>query len=137
RLWGNDYNASNKHGASTLPSGGGDSRLIVEYGRDEGPIGAYDAPSKNGFITDNERGRWNHFRWHSKMASSSSSNDGVVEVWWNGTLVARDTSMDIYGSGRNYIDQGYLLGWANSGFASKTSIFIDDVRFYDTDPGWN
>ena len=28
------------------------------------------------------------------------------------------------------------MGYSNSGFAAETVFYIDDVKFYDTDPGW-
>jgi hypothetical protein len=31
---------------------------------------------------------------------------------------------------------GYLLGWANSGFAQETVFYVDNVKFYQTSPGW-
>jgi len=138
RLWGDSYNATNKHGASTLPAAGGNSDLFAEYGKNEGPIGAGwgDAPIARNFITNAERGRWNQFRWHSKMATTASAENGLIEMWWNGVLVDRDLSMDIYSSAANYINEGYLIGWANSGFTSQTLLYIDDVSFYSTNPGW-
>ena len=48
-----------------------------------------------------------------------------------------ETSLDIYDSSVDYMDAGYLLGWANSGFASTTYLFVDDVSFFDSNPGWN
>jgi hypothetical protein len=28
------------------------------------------------------------------------------------------------------------MGWSNSGFTQATDWFIDDVKFFDQDPGW-
>lgn len=137
-LWGDVYSATNTHGASTWPTGNGDSDLFADYGKNEGPVGpAYgDSPVVYNFITDAERGQWNHFRWHSKMATTADSEDGLMEIWWNGVLVAQDLSMDIFSSTANYINEGYLLGYSNSGFTDQTLIYIDDFAVYATDPGW-
>ena len=67
----------------------------------------------------------------------------LMEFWVDGVKTRAvdgktgGTGLDLFNSaGMNYLNQGYLLGWANSGFDKDTHIFIDDVRFYDTDPGW-
>jgi hypothetical protein len=141
RVWKGDQNDGNngyssywiKGGASTTPDGGG-SRLIEEYGWNgsgvgTGPGSAPDAASIDDFITAAQLGKWTHFKVHVK-AATTGQNNGVIEVWRDGAKLASSTNLPWYptngqASAFNY---GYLLGWANSGFASETNVYIDDVR---------
>jgi hypothetical protein len=78
-------------------------------------------------------GQWNKIKMRAKAASSRTSADGVMEFWVNDILVlairngkfhnAYDTPADAV------LRNGYLMGWANSGFTEKTIFFIDDVKF--------
>ncbi len=68
-----------------------------------------------------------------KVPTSSTSNDGVMKLWKNGQLVANITDLQSFGgTGKNYIDQAYFLGWANSGFTQATVMNIDDVTIADS-----
>jgi hypothetical protein len=80
-------------------------------------------------------GQWVRIVIHLKYASSSN-NDGVAEVWKT-RGGARTKIMDIrngnwYVSGQRGFDQGYLLGWANSGFSSSTEFAIDNFAVSTT-----
>lgn len=135
RIWGNDYNAPNKVGAETWATGGGDSRLDgMAVLNGSGPIryiGRYGS-----FINDGTRGRWVQIRAHFKLADIGKSN-GIVRFWVDGKLVIDERSVAVYSTnGLHYWDQGYLLGWANSGFNENTPVFVDDFVIYNRNPGW-
>ena len=143
RIWGDVYSASNEVGASTWPLDGGDSRLGFEYEKDEKPMGAYGSGGPNPFVHNGNRGRWTHVQFHARLGSGPEAFDGSMELWVDGAkTTALDNKsgkpgLDLYNSdAMNYFNEGYLLGWANSGFDKDTYIFIDDVRFYDANPGW-
>ena len=36
----------------------------------------------------------------------------------------------------DFLLNGYLMGWSNSGYSEATNIYIDDFKLYDTNPGW-
>jgi len=111
--------------------------LITEYYQNEQPMGNYGSGTVNPFIDSSKLGRWVQFRMYGRLASGPSAHDGVIRIWWDGALAHQVTNLDMYNTtGVNYWDQGYLLGWANSGFSAATSVFIDDVKIYDKNPGW-
>ena len=97
------------------------------------------------------RGAWNRIRFYCKAASQAvdpprSTSDGIMRYWVNDTLIIETTTMDLWNGNwdgigdpewtRNHITNGYLLGYSNSGFAEETHVYVDDVKFYDVDPGW-
>lgn len=70
---------------------------------------------------------------HFKVPTSSSSYDGVAELSKNGTSIISVNKLGNFGSqGRNYMNEAYFLGWANSGFTQQTTFHIDNVVFRDT-----
>lgn len=83
------------------------------------------------------RGRWNHFVCHILLQSADGAADGRVRCWYNGTLY-RDlqnwTTWPKTGDpADNVLTGGYLMGYANSGFAEDTKVWIDDVELADHD----
>lgn len=155
RLWGNmgdrgeSYDSSwVKWGAQTWSeeNGGngtpGESRVQTNFTApktaDPTAHVLFNGANGSGFITAADQGAWMQVRAHAKIASSADAKDGVVEWWKNGELWAQSTGLDFYdpsGAG-NYFDIGYLFGAANSGFDELTYLWLDDLSFFDTDPGW-
>jgi hypothetical protein len=129
RLWDEEYsNYRVKLGFSTMPRGGGDSNIITEYGTNLGGVGPFGSDSDGGGITDSRRGRWVRITVHVRLATAAN-NDGVIEMWVDGVKTISNTSLPLYpdnGLG-NYLRNGYLMGWANSGFSSTSSTWIDDL----------
>lgn len=63
----------------------------------------------------------------------SDNGDGVVQISKNGSLLASSTNLPCFpttGAANNGFDYGYLLGFANAGFAATTYLFIDNVSIY-------
>lgn len=85
-------------------------------------------------------GQWNRVRLQFRAASSRTASDGIMRMWVNNALFAELTT----GRFHNFYDtpvdavlrNGYFFGWSNSGFTEETVFFIDDVKFYDSNPGW-
>ena len=138
----NGYTSFNvKVGASTGVGGvsTGDEQLFAEWGVNglgvgpNGSSGSQPGFFYNSWVTDTVRGRWIDVRVHLKVATSSNNN-GVIEVWRDGTKVISATTLANYPSGGagNYYNFGYLMGWANSGFAQATNVYVDDVSFSAT-----
>jgi Polysaccharide lyase len=119
-----------KAGVSTWPSGSGDSDLGGEIGTDTKPTGQYNASMKSRAIDDTVRGKWTLFRIHMKASSGTNKNDGIIEMWKNGTQIFSSKDLALYASNGTTpaFEYGYLLGWSNSGFAAATRIYIDDVQ---------
>ncbi len=87
------------------------------------------------FIGSADRGKWMTVKVRIKAPSATGVKDGIVQVWKNNVQVL-DVSTATAGSGSsNYIDEMYLLGWANSGFNETTSLYIDNFIFSDTPIG--
>lgn len=137
RLWDVNYNAYYiKGGCSTqvVASTPEDPKIILEWGKDKtgsapnnggpsvGPSGA--EWSK---ITDSWRGRWIKVEIHAATASSAN-NDGVLELRLDGVSRASTTTIPWYpvNGTNNYFRNGYLFGWANSGFTTNTNTFISE-----------
>lgn len=89
-----------------------------------------------------DRGRWMHLVFHGKAATSRGSNDGVMETFrkWEGEVVhtriqrIEDADIPAPANGPNGWKNGYLMGWSNPGYDTKTDFYIDDFIIGDTFP---
>lgn len=133
RLWGSTYDDLEKAGASTWLDSPPDgfSALITDWNRHGDGIGpkggAFDR-----FIGPADRGTWIDVMIHAKAATATAF--GGMRFWKNGVLAIDGTgTMDNYTPGEAHgYRYGYLLGWANTGFAADTDLYIDDVVFGTT-----
>ncbi len=134
RLWDElDSPAYVKPGYSTNPGVlSGDDRLTVEYTRRlaDGTIKTVAGIGQSPLIvTASTRGRWVKFQTRSKLATSETSNDGVMQMWVDGVLVVNATTLPLFSGApdaKNWLRNGYIMGWANSGFSLTTDTYIDD-----------
>lgn len=128
RLWGADYSDDEKVGASLFYDAAG-SNINIEWSEAQGGIGVNEQASAS-FIRAADLGEWMSVRVYAKAPTAST--DGVLRIWKNGSLVIERTAMGNYTVGEPHAYRyGYLLGYANSGFASTTKIVIDNVRVYE------
>lgn len=155
-LWAGEYQAAKQDGAKLgghlWPTGSNGGSEFVAYARAN--VNGNYVLSKNWnckacsngksslAITNNDKGRWMTLVIHMKYASQAN-NDGVYEIWktdWQGKTVklvdihdgpwyATMANSTVPGKG---FDNGYLLGWANSGFNNDTFIYIDNLKFSTT-----
>jgi len=92
------------------------------------------------FFTAAKGGAWYRMRMHFRCASAGGTTDGVFEAMMGDELVWRSrTDYQFFPSGGstvNYVRNGYLLGYANSGFTDQTDFHIRAVKCYDQNPGW-
>jgi hypothetical protein len=90
------------------------------------------------FLTAALGGTWQQVRVHYRHASGPGATDGVFEGWFGGALQFRSRTDWVFWQtgGSNYMRNGYLMGWANSGFADETDFHIRGIKFYDSDPQW-
>ncbi len=118
---------------STTSNGGGGSDLEIHkaHAGSELPI---DRPaSGRDFITAQDLGAWHEIVARLKVPTADGANDGIAQMWKDGVQVVDLTAINNWGgTGKNYFDAGYLLGWSNSGFAETTVFYIDNVVFADT-----
>lgn len=134
RLWDEVYNRSDvQFGFSTRLMPGDLSRLTREWlvrGADgrlqENPRGNV----YRDWITAGDRGTWMRIQIRGRLSRGPDANDGLIQVWKNGSLILDQQGMDFWSDmvgANNYFLNGYLLGWANSGFDQTTHMYIDDV----------
>lgn len=82
-------------------------------------------------------------RLHCRAASAFDAEDGVWQMWVNGTILCSITTARLWnfdvGSGpgastlfRNY----YLMGYSNSGYLAQTDFIVDNLKIYYASPGW-
>jgi hypothetical protein len=52
-----------------------------------------------------------------------------MEMWVDGVKTVSNTGLPMYPTGGvgNYLLNGYIMGWSNSGFSTTSSTYIDDV----------
>jgi len=98
----------------------------------------------NNFVTPNDAGKWMHIVYHLKASSSNSATDGLIRMYrkWQGdptyTLI-NDLSNINVGIGAGSIasgtlgwSAGYLMGYANTTYATHTEWLLDDLTISDT-----
>lgn len=138
RIWGGgDNNNCSTFGASRFPLGSnGDAQYGGEARKScSGMSESFVTPGpKFDMVTDDYRGRWVRFRWYGKNAGST--NTGVMKVWWDDVLSLSESNWAQGTTGATYWDEAYIMGAANSGSPNDSAYYIDDIKFYDSDPGW-
>lgn len=83
-------------------------------------------------IVASQRGQWLLTRIHIKVHPT----DSVIEAWVDGTLQYRRTGTGLWTGVRDFIRNGYLMGYSNGGYTDVTVFYIDEFKVWDTDPGW-
>lgn len=139
RLWGgaDGYDKEGTWGFSANGTGNCDSSMGHEYAHyGHGVTPGYYSSPRVSLANDANRGRWVHMRFYNKMASGPNRADGVARVWMDGRLVIDRRDANSYSDRFPYTDRGYLMGYDNARFDQTTFIYIDDVRFYTSNPGW-
>ena len=103
---------------STQPSSTGGSDLEIHHynaGR-EGSV----RNAASDFITLSDRGKWLDILVQVAVPTSSTSSNGIMRLWKNGTKIVDVSNLPSWGGSTNHIDQAYFMGWSNSGFNSST-----------------
>jgi hypothetical protein len=131
KVWDDDYSKYKlSTGFSTNPTStaNGNSVIITEYGNNGRGVGPFGSQFDGNGITDARRGRWVRFDVHIKTATAAN-NDGVIELWVDGVKTINNTTLPMYPDGGvgNYLRNGYIMGWANSGFTLTSKTYIDDL----------
>lgn len=131
-IFNNNYRPGFQLNFSTDPLSNGESKLVLHYyrnGVEMAPIGSGAGP----IIGSADRGKWHRIVMHFKVPSGTSSADGIAELWKNGQQMFSVKNLaSNASSGMNYMDEAYLLGWANSGYSELTVMNIDNVEIADT-----
>lgn len=101
---GTDSHGSQPESASELPQG-----LLIE-------------PSDFGSVVE--------YVVQRKKSTSINTPNGACRIWKNGQLAYKATSILSYSATKNYFENGYLLGYANSGFPSATKFYMHNYEFW-------
>jgi hypothetical protein len=87
-----------------------------------------------------EPGTWSLNRLHLATATSAGATNGIIKYSAGGTTLANYTNLPLWSFDEPAVAQGwrigYFMGYHNSGYATDTRIMMDDVKFYDQNPGW-
>jgi hypothetical protein len=105
--------------------------------------GIYHLPTGSRFISATgpvTRGVKTTLRFNFKPSSSAVATDGHWKMWVDGvpffTYTGPLYSTNVATVTTPEVRRGYLMGYSNSGFAAVTDFKTDNIKFYDTDPGW-
>lgn len=125
-------------GPNFWPASNGESTATLYNWADNNRIQKHWNNFTDRVIKTTDRGKWMEVIVHYKYASASN-NDGVAQIWLKSDGQPRRQVLNItdgpwYVAAGKGFNEGYLLGWANSGFAEETRFYIDDIVFA-TDPG--
>lgn len=142
RLWGEDYDDNIKVGARSWPADEYVERIQFTANVSAWKVNGCSGSQGEAYINeesihswyrgDSTLGRWMCFEFHYKRDTGNS--DGVFEFWVDGDKKIGVTNFSIIGApcDPGYFKEGYLMGWANSGFDNPTNVYIDDVVFSDS-----
>jgi hypothetical protein len=89
-------------------------------------------------------GQWTRIRIHGKTSSGAGVADGVFEAWAGDTLIFQKidgvfwyaANSPYYHDDKAVFHNGYLIGYANSGFDEETLMYVDDFKIFAGNPGW-
>lgn len=143
-LWDLDYRAKHVQVRAeyrrSRAAADGDSYLYGMWCNDVRACGDYGHPGHmwDPAFTDAMKGRWVQVRIHTRVADSKAAANGVFQLWMDGVLRIDMHNLDLAAptGGNNWFRNGYLMGWANSGFNQTTSVYLDDFKIYRSAPGW-
>ena len=93
-----------------------------------GYISGLECPSFSSIL-----GKWACIEIHYKR--DTGAGDGILQMWIDGNRVIDAQSVSWAGAPcgmSQFLHNGYLMGWSNSGFTEDTAVYIDDVVISDS-----
>lgn len=149
RLWDKVYDNSIIHvGMSTLRSSDSVDVLIVEFSCSPPALptmcasGGQTGNYSTGPYTKAFRSRSvDTVGFYAKVATSETTRDGIIKVWWNRKLVYNRTDLPLYttstdANAYNGFGNGYLPGWANSGWNERTVTHLHYFLIAEAPVAW-
>jgi hypothetical protein len=96
--------------------------------------------TQNGIVVPDDRGEWHRWRYHLKLTTIDSDTVGIwYQVWKDDTELYNNPNIVEPGvpSFAHNVGAFQIMGWNNCNFTGGTMTwYVDEVRLYDTDPGW-
>ena len=135
-IWPNQYDTVSSGEPTFIwgwwPTPGGSTEFTLGGLASGGHAGDVYA-SEMGIRVPEDRGRWMQVVFHLRYNSSPGVPDGRAAMWrrWEGegsfTLLAERTiNYEVPTAGNDGWTNGYLLGYANGGYAADTEFLMDD-----------
>lgn len=129
RAWHSTYSSLSKIGAS-LVRGSDDNRSTIgsDYVKPANTSMSTAVMSASNYISPTDRAVWIAVK--IEIRAPTPSTPGMIRIYKNGSVFLTDNAVPYRSdaNGQNY-RYGYLLGWANSGFAEDTYIWMDNAKF--------
>lgn len=114
------------------PVEGDYGRSLIDYnvGNSNGPTTSGHSAGFADYVNDaTDLNSWHTWVVHLKPATTVTAEDGICQVWKNGTKVLDHQNIGNYNNIDNTYGDGYLMGYDNSGYADATTINVDNVKF--------
>jgi hypothetical protein len=134
RLWGLVYDTREKMGMSTEPNDGvSTSDLYGEWDPNGTGVTQLGTP-KSGFISPSWLGQWMYVKIYCKAPTATGTGKAILKVWQGTTpsdavLIINETPDNYDATNPHAYRWGYLKGTADSGFASATDFYQDQITF--------
>jgi hypothetical protein len=138
RLFGSSYTSGGKVGMEFRPDidGTGSSNMYIMSDTAGNQTSTPIADSVIFARVPEDRGRWQRIIFHAVSETSLGAADGVVQLWrrWEDETTFTKLSENLNvplrrGDGAVAgFNKGYLMGYANSGYAADTEFLIDNFN---------
>lgn len=151
-VWKDGYQTSNSGVANwveTVPGGDGHSKVVATDNAWGGLNGALSqvldslalkdssSPSSGGYaFKTTDRGQWHNWCFRTKVPTSATSKDGVIEVYRDKVLAFAWRNIVYYDPNNNSakagFDRGYLMGYHNSIVTSPQTWYLTNFKIGTT-----
>ena len=135
RIWDDNYGHV-KLGSSLWPQSpsnpsAGSYLMLERANYNEPGMGGYNFPTAQNFISPADYGKWMRIQLYFKL--DTGSGNARMKVWKNYALVLDSGNFaNPAGPYLNAFQNGYILGWSNSGFNELTELYVDDFTMSNT-----
>lgn len=94
-------------------------------------------PQPQDVITLADVGNWVQYRMECKRATTVEDSDGLMRFWKDGVLKSEYLGRPVaHSETPQPFREIELLGWSNSGYTETTTFYLDDLKIYNSNPGW-
>ena len=87
----------------------------------------FDSPKFHIPDLNTDLGKWTNYIYRIKFADTSSSRNGIFQIWKNGVLKMDVQNVNNYTAGKPGVNRMFLMGPNDAGHAEETRVYIDNV----------